>query len=106
MRESAVMQCQKDTVKWKEQGKDIIHHVNGVTTLVLVEKHALQFTSDLKNRNLSLTTNRNPNLQGLNTGQTGTCSFSFSFFFFYFSRQGFSVYPWLSWDSLCRPGWP
>jgi hypothetical protein len=21
-----------------------------------------------------------------------------------FSRQGFSVYPWLSWNSLCRPG--
>jgi hypothetical protein len=21
-------------------------------------------------------------------------------------RQGFSVYPWLSWNSLCRPGWP
>ena len=29
-----------------------------------------------------------------------------SFFFFGFSRQGFSVYPWLSWNSLCRPGWP
>jgi hypothetical protein len=26
--------------------------------------------------------------------------------FFFFSRQGFSVYPWLSWNSLCRPGWP
>jgi hypothetical protein len=25
---------------------------------------------------------------------------------FCFSRQGFSVYPWLSWNSLCRPGWP
>ena len=23
-----------------------------------------------------------------------------------FSRQGFFVYPWLSWNSLCRPGWP
>jgi hypothetical protein len=23
-----------------------------------------------------------------------------------FLRQGFSVYPWLSWNSLCRPGWP
>jgi hypothetical protein len=23
-----------------------------------------------------------------------------------FSRQGFSVSPWLSWNSLCRPGWP
>jgi hypothetical protein len=23
-----------------------------------------------------------------------------------FSRQGFSVKPWLSWNSLCRPGWP
>jgi hypothetical protein len=21
-------------------------------------------------------------------------------------RQGFSVYPWLSWNSLCRSGWP
>jgi hypothetical protein len=21
-------------------------------------------------------------------------------------RQGFSVQPWLSWNSLCRPGWP
>jgi hypothetical protein len=26
--------------------------------------------------------------------------------FFGFSRQGFSVWPWLSWNSLCRPGWP
>jgi hypothetical protein len=26
--------------------------------------------------------------------------------FFYFPRQVFSVYPWLSWNSLCRPGWP
>jgi hypothetical protein len=25
------------------------------------------------------------------------------FFFFGFSRQGFSVQPWLSWNSLCRP---
>ena len=23
-----------------------------------------------------------------------------------FLRQGFSVSPWLSWNSLCRPGWP
>jgi hypothetical protein len=23
-----------------------------------------------------------------------------------FSRQGFSMKPWLSWNSLCRPGWP
>jgi len=22
-----------------------------------------------------------------------------------FSRQGFCVQPWLSWNSLCRPGW-
>jgi hypothetical protein len=22
------------------------------------------------------------------------------------SKQGFSVLPWLSWNSLCRPGWP
>jgi hypothetical protein len=21
-------------------------------------------------------------------------------------RQGFSLKPWLSWNSLCRPGWP
>ena len=21
-------------------------------------------------------------------------------------RQGFSVYPWLSWNPLCRLGWP
>jgi hypothetical protein len=27
-------------------------------------------------------------------------------FIFGFSRQGFSVSPWLSWNSLCRPGWP
>jgi hypothetical protein len=34
-------------------------------------------------------------------------SLSFFFFlFFCFSRQGFSVYPWLSWNSLCRPSWP
>ena len=30
----------------------------------------------------------------------------FFFFFFGFLRQGFSVYTWLSWNSLCRPGWP
>jgi hypothetical protein len=30
----------------------------------------------------------------------------FIYLFIYFSRQGFSVYPWLSWNSLCRPGWP
>jgi hypothetical protein len=30
----------------------------------------------------------------------------FYFFFFFFLRQGFSVLPWLSWNSLCRPGWP
>jgi hypothetical protein len=28
------------------------------------------------------------------------------YLFFGFLRQGFSVYPWLSWNSLCRPGWP
>jgi hypothetical protein len=27
-------------------------------------------------------------------------------FFLGFSRQGFSVQPWLSRNSLCRPGWP
>jgi hypothetical protein len=26
--------------------------------------------------------------------------------FCFVSRQGFSVYTWLSWNSLCRPGWP
>jgi hypothetical protein len=30
----------------------------------------------------------------------------FYFYFFGFSRQGFSLWPWLSWNSLCRPGWP
>jgi hypothetical protein len=29
----------------------------------------------------------------------------FPFFFFFFG-QGFSVQSWLSWNSLCRPGWP
>jgi hypothetical protein len=28
------------------------------------------------------------------------------FVLFCFSRQGFSVWHWLSWNSLCRPGWP
>lgn len=28
------------------------------------------------------------------------------FFFFTFLRQGFSAQPWLSWNSLPRPGWP
>ena len=37
-------------------------------------------------------------------------SFLFCFLFLFcfvlcFSRQGFSVWPWLSWNSLCRPGW-
>jgi hypothetical protein len=32
--------------------------------------------------------------------------FCFGFGFFGFLRQDFSVYPWLSWNSLCRPGWP
>ena len=32
--------------------------------------------------------------------------FSCFCFFFLFSRHGFSVLPWLSWNSLCRPGWP
>jgi hypothetical protein len=27
-------------------------------------------------------------------------------FSFGLSRQGFSVKPWLSWDWICRPGWP
>jgi hypothetical protein len=34
-----------------------------------------------------------------------TVLFLFCFVLF-FSRQGFSVQPWLSWNSLCRPGWP
>jgi hypothetical protein len=29
-----------------------------------------------------------------------------NFFSFSFSRQGISVQPWLSWNSLCRPGRP
>jgi hypothetical protein len=34
-------------------------------------------------------------------------SLSLSFFFFFgFSSQGFSIQPWLSWNSLCRPSWP
>ena len=28
------------------------------------------------------------------------------FFFFFFPRQGFFVWLWLSWSSLCGPGWP
>ena len=32
--------------------------------------------------------------------------FLFCLLFVCFSRQGFSVYPWLSWNSLCRSGWP
>ena len=28
------------------------------------------------------------------------------FCFFCFLRQGFFVWPWLSWNSLCRPSWP
>jgi hypothetical protein len=32
--------------------------------------------------------------------------FTYLFIYFGFSRQGFSVYPLLSWNSLCRPGWP
>jgi hypothetical protein len=49
-----------------------------------------------------------------------TCSFvdtfhliSKNFYLFFFlvvadfsPRQGFSVQPWLSWNSLCRPSWP
>ena len=26
--------------------------------------------------------------------------------YFCFFKTGFSVYPWLSWNSLCRSGWP
>jgi hypothetical protein len=33
-------------------------------------------------------------------------SFDFFCLFVCFLRQGFSVFPWLSWNSLCRPGWP
>jgi hypothetical protein len=39
----------------------------------------------------------------------GMWSIPFFLFCFVFLRQGFSVYPWLSWNSwnsLCRPGWP
>jgi hypothetical protein len=40
------------------------------------------------------------------SGTSGCQVFFFFFFSFGFSRQGFSVYPCLSWNSLCRPGWP
>jgi hypothetical protein len=30
----------------------------------------------------------------------------FCFVLFCFLKQGFSVWPWMSWNSLCRPGWP
>jgi hypothetical protein len=36
-------------------------------------------------------------------------SFSFLFLFFVLGeglKHGFSVYPWLSWNSLSTPGWP
>jgi hypothetical protein len=39
-------------------------------------------------------------------GEHFELSFFLSFSFFGFLRQGFSVWPWLSWNSLCRPGWP
>ena len=29
-----------------------------------------------------------------------------AYWFLYFFRQGFSVSPWLSWNSFCRPEWP
>ena len=29
----------------------------------------------------------------------------YSSFLFLVLRQGFSIKPWLSWNSLCRPGW-
>jgi hypothetical protein len=32
--------------------------------------------------------------------------FLFVWLVFGFLRQSFSVYPWLSWNSPCRPGWP
>ena len=34
------------------------------------------------------------------------CFVLFFCFCFFFSRQCFSVQPWLSWNSFCRPGWP
>ena len=37
---------------------------------------------------------------------TGKISLLLFFFFFFFLRQGFSVWLWLSWNSICRPGWP
>jgi hypothetical protein len=33
-------------------------------------------------------------------------SFIWGWFCFGRSRQGVSLWPWLSWHSLCRPGWP
>jgi hypothetical protein len=34
------------------------------------------------------------------------CFVLLCFVLFGFLRQGFSVKPWLSWNSFCRPGWP
>jgi hypothetical protein len=67
-RVSAVIHCQKSTIQRKE------HHMDGVTSLLKVEQHALPFASDLRNRNSSLITASNLNLQRLSTGQTGTYS--------------------------------
>lgn len=67
-RVSTVIHCEKSVMQRKE------HCVIGVTSLPKVEKHALQFASDLRNRNSFLTATRNLNLQRLNPGQTGTFS--------------------------------
>jgi hypothetical protein len=36
----------------------------------------------------------------------GTGTLHYFVWLFGFLKQVFSVYPWLSWNSLCRPGWP
>jgi hypothetical protein len=40
------------------------------------------------------------------TALFGFSFFNFNFSLLVFSRHGLSVQPWLSWNSLCRLGWP
>jgi len=46
-------------------------------------------------------------IQGLDSAHVSHsfCLFALFCFPFFFSRQGFSVYPCLPWNSFCRPGW-